>query len=489
MERVAQIGEEYLTFKYNEKDSSEMGVYSITEGNRYKRSIEPEFEDSVLNVPGYDGEYYYGTNITKQTFALSCFAHHLTLPEYDRMRVWLHPRTVGKLVLPDHPYKYYIVKPEEISELSLLALTEGQVTGEGRGFPGVFDQVVYTGNFEVMFRTIGSAYAYGFQYFRDDLLYDNDFYYDSGLLYKDMTPALIYDISTNTDEERLKIYNPGTVEAKPTINIDLGATALDDNSFIKFQNTSTGTTSFVNVSGLKDEVTLSFMDSTIVDSDSIVHHGRVLGTNLSIAPKRDILYIPETHVVINPDGTETVFNTIYIDDNVAYIDPQFLKVDNSMVGKFLNIFYNGGAEILSVNTTENTLALDTTINGGEGTYDILPAVGEVPAGFACNYVECDNVMPVEDGNDGDVIVVNLQWYIWLYGEWKKTNLFSEKSDFYDEEEEYETKYILLGATILDLDKIYVTTGDEVSFIWQSETIEGATMPNIKLDFIILPRYL
>ena len=57
--------------------------------------------------------------------------------------------------------------------------------------------VVYTGNFTVTFETVGSAYGYGLSYYRDDLIYDakengyiDDYYYNSGLIYKDMAPRL-----------------------------------------------------------------------------------------------------------------------------------------------------------------------------------------------------------------------------------------------------------------------------------------------------------
>lgn len=488
MERIAQSGEVYLTFQYKDRDSADMGLYAISQGGRYVKNIGPSFEDSVVDVPGYDGQYYYGTDVKQQTFTLSCFTHNLTLPEYDNLRSWLHPRGVGKLILPDQPYKYYIAKVAEVSPLSAIPLTEGQLIDSNVRFSSLSDQVVYTGNMELVLKTVGSAYAYGFSYFRDDLLYDNDFYYDSGLLYKDVCPDLKYTVSANADEERLKIYNPGTVVSKPVLSLNLGVNPLEANSFIKLENKTTNTTSFVNIGGMSDEVIVDFTNLTITGEDEVVHYGKILGTSFTISPKHNLIFIPDAHEVTTSEGEGEIYNTIYVNNNIASIDPQFLKVSEDMVGRFFSIFYNGGAKILSVDLNENTLTLDSSIRQGAGTYNILPATGGTPAGFPCSYIECDNVIP-GSGNTGDVVVVHDIWYIWLYSGWQRTSLFQSKSDFLNELETYETKYILLAATIIDLDEVLISTGNEVSFVWRGQTFVGSSMASTEIEFSILPRYL
>lgn len=196
-QRVVKRGELFSTFIFNNKDCADMGIYSITSGSVYTLNIEPVFNDQTLEVPAYDGKYYYGTQITGQQFQFTCFCHDLVSSEYDRLRAWLYPRTVGRLILSDQPYKYYLCKVVNISPLGEIPLTTIQTPLNSYLGDYAKGDVVYTGVFTVTFETMGSAYGYGLSYYRDDLIYDakaagysDDYYYNSGLIYRDMSPKL-----------------------------------------------------------------------------------------------------------------------------------------------------------------------------------------------------------------------------------------------------------------------------------------------------------
>lgn len=172
MVRNVKTGEIFATFNFDGKDCSEMGIYSVTNGAVYSMNIEPTFSDSKKEVPAYDGKYYYGTQITGQQFQFNCFAHDLLTTEYNRLKAWLNPRRIGKLILSDQPYKYYLVKPVSISALGAYPLTTVQTPDYSVLGDYSTGDVVYTGNFTVTFETVGSAYGYGVSYYRDDLIYD-----------------------------------------------------------------------------------------------------------------------------------------------------------------------------------------------------------------------------------------------------------------------------------------------------------------------------
>lgn len=487
MKRIINSGEHFTTFNYNGKDSADFGITSITNGGKYQISFEPDFSDSTQSVPGYDGLYYYGTQIPSQGFSFSCFAHDLTINEYDALRSWLNPRGGGRLILADQPYKYYLVKPESVTKLDAIPMSSVSTINYFGANDRTLEETVYTGNFTVSFRTVGSSYGIGLSYYMDDLLYDTGLYYDSGLLYKDMSPSLTYAIGSNAEDAVLTLYNPGTAHNRPVFTFSLGSTELTNPSFIKIKNESTGTICYVDVSNFKDTVIVNFENQTVTYNNKI-YYGRIFGQVLEVSPKQNLILIPETNDVAISSTEYETYNTIYIDNNVAYINPLFMTVSSDLVGRYLCINNNGGAKIMSVDVEHNSLTLDSTIKGGVGTYNIPQAVGETPAGFPCTYLEVNNVMP-GSGTLGQVIVVNNVWYIWMYGAWIKTSLFSAKSDFYNEEEEYETKYVLFGATILNLDNITVTTGNKVSFNRGSETVTGSSIGAISCSVSITPKYL
>ncbi len=487
MERLVSSGEHFTTFNYNGKDSSDFGIASISNGGRYSLNIEPDFSDSTMTVPGYDGSYYYGTQIPGQSFGFNCFANGLTINEYDALRSWLNPRTGGRLILADQPYKYYLVKIESVSKLNALPLSNSQTINLFGDNDRNLEETVYTGDFSINFKTVGSSYGTALSYYRDDLLYDTGLFYDSGLLYKDMSPSLIYSILSNANNSILTIYNPGTAYNKPILKMNVGIGTLGTNTFIKVENTDMGTICYVDVSGFNNEILIDF-ESQTVTHDGKSYYGRIYGQSLAVSPKQNTLEIPESHdVLIENDEIET-HNTIYVENNIVYIDPAYLTVNSDYIGRYFCINNNGGAKILSADINNNTLTIDSTIKGGVGTYDILRPTENTPAGFACNYFECNNVLPAS-GTLGQVIVVNGIWYIWMYEEWIKTSLFSAKSDFYDESEQYETKYVLFGAVILSLDNIKLSSGTSVSFTKGDTQINGISMGSFSCEAIITPRYL
>ena len=145
MYRPVKAGEVFTTFIFDGKDCADMGVYSTTSSGTYTVYIEPTFKDEILEVPAYDGRYYYGTQYTAQQFHFNLFADNLSLAEYRNLKSWLKPRNVGKLILSDQPYKYYIVKITSIGALGEHPLTDAQQIVNSVLGDSLEGNVVYTG--------------------------------------------------------------------------------------------------------------------------------------------------------------------------------------------------------------------------------------------------------------------------------------------------------------------------------------------------------
>ena len=161
VQRAVKAKELFSTFNYDGKDCADMGIYNITNGSVYTMNTVPTFSDKTLEVPSYDGKYYYDTQITGQQFVFNCFAHDLSALEYNRMRSWLNPRKIGRLILSDQTYKYYLVKPVSVSTLADIPLMSIQTPSNSILGDYASGDVVYTGNFSITFETVGSAYGYG----------------------------------------------------------------------------------------------------------------------------------------------------------------------------------------------------------------------------------------------------------------------------------------------------------------------------------------
>lgn len=428
--RAVKSGELFATFKYDGRDCADMGIYNVTSSATYTMNIEPKFNDQIKNVPMYDGTYYYGTQITGQQFKLNCFAHDLSSSEYNRLRAWLSPRKVGRLILSDQPYKFYVVKPVAISDLAAIPLTSIQTPINSALGDFMEGDAVYTGNFTVTFETVGSAYGYGLAYYRDDLIYDArtvydvDYYYNADLLYKDMSPRLKWTIEANADEYEIPIYNPGSAEGFPRYIIKHEGT-FSDKSYIEIRNktleeqTRVAHNIVIDLSGCVGDVIVDMETQTLEDSQKHYFYGRFAGSPVKVAPFEDVIELPET-LVQNIENTDLKeYDSFYIENNVVSINPLALVVSEDLIGKYFCVLYNGGSKITAIDIENNTLTLDDSVT----TYDLLPAEIEEgivihPSGFAFNYIEVNGVTPelgVPDANAniGDVCNVGDKWYVYL----------------------------------------------------------------------------
>lgn len=319
-----------------------------------------------------------------------------------------------------------MVKPTALSELGAYPLTDIQTPENSVIGDFLEGNIVYTGKFTVSFETVGSAYGYGLSYFRDDLIYDalnyygsgiypENYYYDSGLLYKDMCPKMNWSIPANANEHPIPIYNPGDAVAYPKFTVNLNGTA-GNGAVISFKNKTTGDSIAVDVHGLSGEIVIDFTEESVI-CNNMAYYGRMVGNTISIKPKTDVIEIPDTLVQDTEDFYIREYDTFYIEDNTVYMNLLALQVTEDLIGDYyFCVNYNGGSMITNVDTTNNTLTLDPAVT----TYDIPEATEGRPAGFECNYIgsyesleQIKSEAPVAVGN---VAQAQNVWYIYRYAD-------------------------------------------------------------------------
>lgn len=509
MERPVKAGERFVTFIWDGIDCADMGIYSITNGGTYTHYLEPIFRDELLDVPAYDGRYYYSSQYSCQQFQLSLFADNLSMKEYRNLREWLSPRKVGKLILSDQPYKYYLVKITNIGALGSYPLTDVQTPTHSVLGDFLDGNTVYVGSFTITFQTVGSVYGYGLSYYRDDLIYDalnhygpgvytENYYYDSGLLYKDMAPALNRTIPANAQSYPLTWYNPGTADANPEITISVKGTLAND-AYIQFDNATTNATTVIDLSGLSGTMYIDPQAETIT-IDEIPYFGRFTGNPLVVGTKNEVLEIPES-IVTNKEGYDlTEHTSIHIINDkkantcIARINPLLGQVQDSWVGCYLCINGNGGAKILDIDTSynaetqmyNNNLILDTE---NATTHDILPAVVEdghlaEREGFVCTYIgefKTEEEIKAQDKTVGNVAALKkenedgtITYTMYMYrDEWAQTSLFASPKEFINVFGDQVKRHLIFGANLIKLEDLTITTN----------------IPEFDMSVEFLPRYL
>lgn len=505
-DRLVKPGERWTTFIFDGTDCAELGVYAITNSSTYTTNLTPTFSDKKTTVTAYDGQYYYGTQITGQKFTFNMFAENLTYSELCHLKAWLNPRHIGKLILSDQPYKYYYVKPSSVGTLNNIPLSTVQ-TPE-RSILGDFleGDPVYTGKFTISFETVGSAYGYGISYYRDDLVYDalnrygfevypTNYYYDSGLLYKDMSPAMTWEIEANKTLNNIPMYNPGDAKSYPVFTI-IPKDSLGEHAMVQFINQDTQESCIVKLNKLPaGEIKIDFLSQT-VEVNNKKYYGRMIGMPITIKEKDIVVTIPDTITLDVEDFYKTEYDTIYVYDwldpqtnqtvRVAQINEMVAEVAASWIGRYFCMNNNGGVKILDIrndidpdtHTKRNLLILDTE----PFTQDILPTTynkdGSIkkPSGLECRYIKINEDLQnvPQEPTVGDVYQYAGKWYIYQYNKWQETGLFSHENDFRDIKGNFIPRYVLFGANILRLDNL---------------TIHSEDMPDFTLKAEILPRYL
>lgn len=243
---VINKGEIYLTFVFDDIDSTQIGIASVTSGGGYSTPILPSFKDNSLEVDGYNGTYYFNTGIPLKSFTYNCFIDNMSQFEFDQLRAWIAPGKIAKLIRPEEPYRYYWAKISSIENLDNIPLTHPDTGG-----------VSYTGSFSITFTTVGQSCGYGMVYSQEDIdnyEYKDIFtepakvYYDGGLLYKNEMPRTI--IPTNIGTYNLRLYNPGTFNSKVKAII----TAQSDITYAKLtiENLTTGDVSIITLEGISN---------------------------------------------------------------------------------------------------------------------------------------------------------------------------------------------------------------------------------------------
>ena len=77
---------DFTGFKFNEKHSSDFGIYRVSDGSRYQESLIPTFSDYTSEVAGGTGTHYWGSDFKTKTFNLSFAFDSVTEIQLRKMR-------------------------------------------------------------------------------------------------------------------------------------------------------------------------------------------------------------------------------------------------------------------------------------------------------------------------------------------------------------------------------------------------------------------
>lgn len=126
---------DFIGFSFKGKHSFDMGIIRVSDGSRYDEDLLPTLQDKIIQVPGGDGAYYFGSYYTQRTFPIQIAFDSLTEKQFRELRLWLSDREPGDLIFDERPYKRYTAKASgSTSNLKYICFDEeGERIYKGEG--------------------------------------------------------------------------------------------------------------------------------------------------------------------------------------------------------------------------------------------------------------------------------------------------------------------------------------------------------------------
>ena len=115
---------DFIGFEFAGVHSSDLNVIRVSDGDRFDEELIPEVKDVTSEVPGMDGEYYFGSTYGPRKFEISIAYDKLTEEQFRKVRNVYGCKRVGELIFDERPYKKYLAKIESPIEFSYVCFDE-----------------------------------------------------------------------------------------------------------------------------------------------------------------------------------------------------------------------------------------------------------------------------------------------------------------------------------------------------------------------------
>ena len=127
---------DFIGFTYNGKHSfRDLHIYRTSNGSRYNDNLNAALTDKTADVPGGDGQYYFGTTHKNKTFSVSYAFDNLTESGLRLLKQTFDGKDIHDLIFDEEPYKVWSAKVTGTAQIKHLCFeeSEGQRVYKGEG--------------------------------------------------------------------------------------------------------------------------------------------------------------------------------------------------------------------------------------------------------------------------------------------------------------------------------------------------------------------
>lgn len=247
---------DFTGFHFNGVHSSQFGIYRVSDGSRYQEGLIPTSEDYVSDIPGGDGQYYFGNSYKTKSWNLNLAFDKVNEKNLRDMKRWLASDTPGYIVFDESPYKRYVGKVTGEPTLSYICFDE-YLNGDNKKVR------IYKGEGSVSFICY-YPYAFNNYYKALDDYTDSNYpnkqeWAEASGMKKSLSGYDVYDNQTSS----IKLFNAGDIKTDWKLTFDKPAGAFAERTF---QISSTEHFSIsIKESSDSDQLSVSALEASLVE--------------------------------------------------------------------------------------------------------------------------------------------------------------------------------------------------------------------------------
>ena len=119
--------QDFIGFTYNGVHSSDLKIYRTSNSGRYDESMTATMTDKTADVPGGDGQYYFGTTFKNRTFTVNYAFDDLSESDIKEIKKVFRGDGIHDLVFDETPYKAWSAKVTGTATMKHLCFDENYI--------------------------------------------------------------------------------------------------------------------------------------------------------------------------------------------------------------------------------------------------------------------------------------------------------------------------------------------------------------------------
>lgn len=118
-------GDDFIAFAFGDFESKSGGIIRTSNSDRYNINLSAPMNDMTAEVPGGDGQYYFGTFHKPKVFDVSFAFDHLTRRQLRDLKKAFAGKEMRELCFAEEYHKIYMAKVTSQPNIKAICFDEG----------------------------------------------------------------------------------------------------------------------------------------------------------------------------------------------------------------------------------------------------------------------------------------------------------------------------------------------------------------------------